>query len=395
MKNIFLFFFVAVFFSCNKEESINEVETNQKKVSFKVIGNGYDLNINLGTRDRQLNEYSYNGAADNTGELINLFSEVGMIPETSAGYFVNEEGITILEYNGGDGNTIIHHKNYETQELFQNTLPVIEKGESSYLHYNNSFYLLYQKSFSYDANDETIEYKLRIIDMETNQESEISVGRFKIGQSEKLQVKLAGDILYFLRLPSFVFNEGEISLVAINLNTLEIINNKGNFKVDRFRLVPDNLSNCYLFGEEFHYRFNFLSNTLEELNIPGQTFYISSAFDKPGTEEIVINNKVVTFISGPQPSNIEMIPLVYDLGTGDVILIQINDVEPIQFEGDEYPFQPVTKCFTVDVENETILIGAENNLGGPFKSQGVFTLDFMGITVDKRKIPILPLHIIN
>lgn len=395
MKNIFLFFLLGLFFSCTDEGSINELGKNQKKASFKVIGNGYDLTINGGTRDRELNEYHYDSAVDNTGKLTNLFSEVGMLSETSKGYFVNEEGITILERIPGSVNTRVHHKNYESQDLFQFTLPFIENNESSYLHYNNSFYFLYQKSPSYDATDETIEYKLRIIEMDANQESEISVGRFKIGQSGKIQVKLAGEILYFLRLPDFNFNEAEISLVAINLNTLEIFNNKGNFKADRFRLVPDNLSNCYLFGEEFHYRYNFISNTLEELSIPGQTVYISSAFDKPGTSEIVINNKVITFISGLQPSNIEFIPLVYDLGTGDVNLIQINDKEPIQFEGDEYPFQPVAKCFTVNVENETILIGAENDLGGPFKSQGVFTLDFMGVTIDKRKIPILPLHIIN
>ncbi|SHK67041.1 hypothetical protein SAMN04488007_3592 [Maribacter aquivivus] len=395
MKKLTVLALAILFISCDKD-SAEDFENNSSSSDsgYRIIGRYYDLNINGGTESQELYEYENYDNDYDPDSYSNLISETGIDILDYRDYFANEYGITLRENNFNVDNSF-YYKDFKTNQILKINMPHLLTNEWSYWHYERSFYFLYRDDSTYDSNDDSLEYKLKIINFETNQESELNVGRFLSAEYGKFQVELIGNIVYFLRLPDFFINEGEVSLVSINLDSLEIIENSSYFKSDRYNLITDSSKDCYLFGQDFNYKYNLNSNSFEELSIPGESNYLDPGFTNQRYDQIVVNNKVISYFAPPAPSAELALPVVLDLETGQVTIIQFSE-EPTQFEDDEIgPWRPFIKCFSVDAKTETIIVGVENQLGAEFQSQGVFTVDFAGNILNKQKIPILPIQIIK
>jgi len=396
MKKLTVLVFAILFISCDKDIAEDfENNSSSSDSDYRVIGNYYDLSINGGTQGRELYEYINNDNSYDPNNYSNLFAEFGLTLPYYRNYYSDKMGITILENSFGSDFTF-NYKDFETNEIFKVTIPYFEPDDWSYWHYNQNIYFLYRDYYSFDPVDGTIEYKIKSIDIKTNQEIEKSIGRFKRAENSIFEPLHVSDHIYFLWNQDRSSEVANKSLIVMNLDGLVINDIKTIPKNDLYNLVGDRNGDIYLFGAYgVNYKYNFNLNELEEINIPGETVRLSATYNGKKNPQFIVDDIFFGTRIGAQPSSGGLYPIIYDLKSGKDIIIQVVD-EITKFDSDEVEWQPLVKCYTVDYKNKVILLGVTSyNFGGQYHSQGIFTVDFEGNILDKQKLPIIPIQIIK
>lgn len=391
MKISILISLFLILFSCSKE-SIKTTEN--LKSDYRVLGKYYDLEINGGTESKALFEYeSLNGNHD-FFSYSDLNVELSLETDRNYDYYANSEGITFRqEVFGGDN--IFYHKNFVTNRVSTIRMPYVLSSYRTYFHHKNLIYFFHEDYNTFSNTDGTREYNINILNPSNGQISKYTLGRFKSLGNNKFELRLAGNILYFLFNQDVIDNNSDQQFIVFDLEKLEIIYTTSNFKPDVYNLVLDQACGCYLFGRENFSKFNFSSKSIIDINIPESNSLLSGTFPSSLSPQLVIDNKCYFGLGGAFPGTGAVYPSIYDLNTGELITIDIYD-EVTQFDDDLVEWNPLAKCYSLDYENKVFLIGVESaNLGGKFKSQGIFTVDFKGNILNKQKIPVLPEQIIN
>ncbi|MEJ1221769.1 hypothetical protein [Sediminicola sp. 1XM1-17] len=387
MKNISLLVLVLFFSACDRDSIEDRAVAASSNI--KIIGKGYDANgnflRNVYQYDNHRNKYNPNGSID-------LFSELGISERLYAGYFADKKGITLREYVRNNEN-IFHYKDFNTSKLFKISMPYINTSQWTYWHHNEVIYFFYKEDDTYNATDGTVEYKMKLLNLKTNEESTIGFGKFDDG-FYGVKTALVGNKVYLhWNRYSYDANTEEF-FMAFDLDNLKIMDRRSDFKKDTYNLVGDDKGNCYLFGREFNYKYDYNSQSMEELSIQGETTYLYNSYTGFTNSQVIIDDKYYASTIGPQPGTGAIYPIIYDLKTGEVQWIDIFN-EITQFEEDEHPWRPIVQSYSLDYRNKVYLLGASNNLAVPHKSHGVFTVDFEGNVLSKQKIPIAPFQIIN
>lgn len=393
MKKLTLLVFAILFISCSDDSLDNDLDA---KSSFRVIGNFYDLSVNGGTQGRELYEHENNGEEYDPNSYINLFSEFGLPLTNYENYYSDEDGITIMENTIGRDNYTFHYKSYNSNEIFKIDIPYFNPYQWSYWHYRERIYFQYRDFNSFDSIAGTTEYKIKIIDVRTNQETELILGKFKRTANSKFESLYVGKHAYFLWYEDSFNPEAEKSLLVMSLNESEIIDIKTILKDDTYNLVGDRNGNCYLFGRDgFNYQYDVDSSNLFEINIPGEGGQFQAGYKSNKNPQIIIDDVFFGTRTGAFPGTGALYPVIYNLKTGESVFIDVFG-NITKFESDEVEWQPLVECYAIDYESKVVLLGVSSfSLGGQFKSQGIFTVDFNGNVLDKQKIPILPIQIIN
>lgn len=391
MKNTILISLLIFLFSCSKD-SINTSESF--KSNYKVLGKYYDLNINGGTESRSLFEYeSLNGNHDSFS-YSDLNAEIGLENDRYYDYYANSEGITFRqEVFGGDN--IFYHKSFLTNRISNIRMPYVFSSNGTYFHLKSLIYFFHEDYNTFSSTDGTREYNIDILNPLNGQISKYTLGRFQAKGNTKFELRLAGNIIYFLFNQDVIDNNSDQQFIVFDLEKLEVLYTTSILKPDVYNLVLDQSGDCYLFGRENFSKYNFSSESITDIDIPESNLLLSGTFPSSLSPQLVIDNKCYFGLGGAFPGTGAVYPSIYDLNTGELITIDIYS-EVTQFDDDLVEWNPLAKCYSLDYENKVFLIGVESaNLGGQFKSQGIFTVDFNGNILNKQKIPILPEQIIN
>ena len=397
MKKLTLLIFAFLLISCDKD-SADDFENNSSNSDsgYTVIGNYYDLSINGGTQSRELYEHVNNGAEYDSRNYVNLFTEASVVLPNYEDYYADEYGITIMENAIGRNYYTFYYKSFITNEILKYDVPYFNPHDWSYWHYREKIYFQYSDFDSFNSNDGTTDFKIKIFDVNTNNETELNIGKFKWSANSKFETLYNGRYTYFLWYEDWSNPLAEKLLTVIDLDNVEVVDIKTVLKDDSYNLVGERNGNCYLLGRYGgNYQYDVESTNLLEINIPGEAGQFQASFKSKRNPQIVIDDVFFGSRTGAFPGTGALYPVIFNLKTGESIFIDVSE-DITKFESDEVEWQPLVECFTIDYENKVVLLGVSSySLGGQFKSQGVFTVDFEGNVLNKQKIPILPIQIIN
>ncbi|WP_405382028.1 hypothetical protein [Maribacter sp. LLG6340-A2] len=386
MKYLLLLSISFLFFSCNKQ-SFNDISENSNK--YKVIGKAFDENGNF-TSDI----FYYDNLSLEVDQLSSIKVRTQNYSQISYNaFYADINGITGRGHNFDTGRTHVYHENFNKESAKTN----IEIAIEGYLHYsfhmNEKIYAFYQEDFV--QGEIGTKFQLLIFDINTQEKKSIQIGVFNKIRENYVRLVPINNQLYIYLSQNAIEENPQNYLILFDLKKEEIIETRDNFKFDNYAVVADDTGNCYLLGIKSVYKYEFNLKTMTDFGPIGNGFFQFNYYLDPSNPMSISDDKLYFGTVGGFPGSGATYPAILDLNTGDFKVIDIFEDET-QFEDDEFPWNPHAQSFTVDYENKVFLIGAHSSrIGMPYKSQGIFTVDFDGNVLSKEKTPVVPFQIIN
>jgi hypothetical protein len=388
MKKLTLIILSFLLFSCSKD--LFEKDTVTANSRFKAIGKKYNENSQL------LNQlYVYdNLQADYNSNPTEILPDFSFFNLSYNSFYADSEGITSSGYDNSSRNTNVYHKSFDSGNQFLSKNFTVQGRLFYSMHNSKKVYAFFERDYL-DGNVSG-EYVLKMVDLENGEEKVVELGNFSNIFDQFIRFVHTKESLFIYLGEHPSSTNPKSHLIVLSLINDTIIENKSDILYDVYNLVPDNLGNCYLFGRQNNFKYDLNSGSVIKIdNIPGPNSFLYDVYPSPGSPQIIIDNKFYFGLGGASPGPAAVYPSIYDLMTGEVETINIYD-DITQFDDDEVGWNPQAKCFTMDYQNKIFLIGVTSaNLGGSYRSHGVFKVDFEGKILEKQKIPIFPVDIIN
>ncbi len=401
MKRIFFFLLITLIISCSSDssdpeemtdqvedqETMEEEENNPEEESLIpdlfVLGKTFEPN---GLLSREIFEWELSETSQNNS-LNNLFSELGINDINNLRSYYSKEGIVLfnIEQNPATGfnGYFPYFKNFNTGATDRYEEFVAANSIKNGWVNNENFIGLYWDPLTFDEADFTHEFLLKRINAIDRSEETISLGRFQA--SDRFTAARAGNMLYLYHRADFI-GDPEASFFVIDLNSFLLLDTFTGLIETQFNMITDELANCYLFSGDLILKYDRQIGMLDEVQFPGNTSIIASAYAGSELEARIVNGKCFFGLVGPQPGP-PFAPAIYDLETGEFQIIDISQ-EITQFEGDEFPWDPAITAVTIDAENNLLFFGVWSRGFAPeISSFGIFAVDFEGNVLEKKKIP--------
>ena len=386
MKQVLLVLLAFFFFSCNKE-TIDELDSNSKEL--KVVGKKFDEN---GSFTSDIFIYNNLNLEVEPISLIKVHTQNYSHISYNA-FYADKDGITGSGRNFDSGKTHVYFEKFDSNSG-QSIVDIPIEGKLLYsFHANEKVYAFFEED--YVEGIVGTNYKLLIFDVENKEEKIIQIGNFPKIWDDFIRLVPIDNQLY-VYLGQYPLDENPKNyLILFDLVKEEIIETRDDFNFDKYAIVGDNLGNCYLLGNDNIYKYEYIKNTLTNLGTIGSGHFNFNYYLDPRNPMKIIDDKLFFGTLGGFPGTGATYPAILNLKSGDFNIIDIFENET-KFEGDEIAWNPHAESFALDYKNKVFLIGVHSSrIGMPYKSQGIFTVDFEGNVLSKIKTPIVPFQIIN
>ena len=405
MRKLSLFLLTLITISCSSESSEPEdavkdedpieevVDEPEEGLDESLIPDLLVLGRNLeesGFLSNEIFQWEFTNSSEPIPP-INLISELGIGDLSSLRSYFSEQGIVIFntEDNPDTGfrDYFPYFKNFDTGAMIKFDDFV---GVGSLLNgwvQNNTIIGLYFDPFTYNEDDFTNEFLLKRIIAADQSEQTLGLGRYRAG--ETFDTARIGSTLYIYHRAD-LSGDLEATLFVVDLDNFEILDTIAGLPEARFNMINDLDKNCYLFSNDLILKYDLQSASLDPVQVPGSTVFLSMAYSGNEVQQLIFNDKCFFAALGAQPGP-AFTPAIYDLESGEVSFIDIS-TEITQFEGDEFPWDPTISVATMDLANNQLLMGVRSR-GFPaeLSSYAIFAVDFEGIVLEKKQIPLVPI----
>ena len=318
-----------------------------------------------------------------------LFLELGITNINGIKYYTSESGLVVFNREPNPDTGIIcyypYFKNFNTTSAEKFDAFMSGIGLSDAWIHNENIVGIFRDDSTNNIADSTYEYLLKSLNTEDRSEQIINLGRFRIG--ETLWTSKTNNILYIYHRPN-LSGDPEATLFVVDLNDFVVLETLTEVPEAQFKLISDQEGNCYFFASDLILKFDLQSRSLEEIQVPGNSAVLASRYAGRELQEIIVDNKCFFALIGPQPGP-PFAPAIYDLVSGEVTIIDLSQ-EITQFEGDEFPWNPLISAVLVDTTNNKFLIGVRSaGFAAEISSYAIFAVDFEGNVLEKKQIPLV------